>query len=111
MTSLRASWAEKGFVALSRKLNGKYPFFNNPDQTLLKSQLFLNSLLGGSLIKNLDFVSKTIGRKMTLSGKRILFQAPAEVSHDGSVVYCYHCPDAVLKSGRLVPVCISDRVR
>ncbi len=111
MTSLRPSWAEKGFMAASRRLKGRYPFFNDPDQRRLKFQLGLNTFLGGKLMENLNFIKKTFGQGTVLSAKRILFQVPAEVGDDGIVVFCRHCPDAVLKNGRLVPVCISDQVR
>ena len=45
-----------------------------------------------------------------LSAKRLLFQWPATLDQLGRVVHCQCCPDAVLKDGRLVPLCISDRV-
>ena len=45
-----------------------------------------------------------------LAAKRLLFQWPATVDESGRVIHCECCPDAVLKDGHLVPLCISDLV-
>lgn len=111
MTSLEPSLAEKGFMAVSKMMKGRYPFFNDPDEGRLKVQFGLNTFLGGNLKKNLNFICKTAGKGLAFSSTRILFQVPAEVGYDGAVIHCRHCPDAVLKNGHLVPVCICDKIR
>jgi hypothetical protein len=45
-----------------------------------------------------------------LGTKRLLFQCPAQVEQDGTLTHCRNCPDAVVKHGGLVPLCISDKV-
>ena len=73
-------------------------------------QLFLNALSGGRFLHNLMFLLRSCGRGSRLAAKKILFQCPAVVREDGAVIHCFNCPDAVVKNGTLVPVCISDKI-
>jgi len=94
--SLRATCVEKLFLALSRRFTGRYPFYQPQNARRLAFQLLYNG--------HVSFLS----RKML--SKRLLFQNPAEIGEDGKLIYCNACPDAVLKNGALVPVCISDQM-
>lgn len=107
---LRISLIEKLYIHLERMLNGRYPFYSRLQESKLKFHVVLNSLVSGRF-SNLTFVRKTLGRGYRWSAKRILFQSLAYVDGSGRVVHCAHCPDAVLKEGKLVPVCIGDKVR
>jgi len=109
--SLRASLVEKLYLRLELAVKGRYPFFSRQRQGMLKLQLFLNSIFGGRFIANLAFLSRSFRHQHDVSLKKILFQSLAYVDADGRVVHCANCPDAVVKNGRLVPACISDRVR
>ncbi len=41
----------------------------------------------------------------------IVIQTPPEVQpQTGQLVFCYHCPDATVRNGRLAPVCVADHV-
>jgi pyruvate-formate lyase-activating enzyme len=43
--------------------------------------------------------------------QQIIIQNPAEYNERlGRLEFCYHCPDATLRNGRLVPVCIADYI-
>jgi len=103
------SLLEKVSMMLYR-LGGRYPMYipQNPDR--FRKQLSLNGLLGGRRRSNLELVrrAKVPGARFTT--KRLLFQNPAELTVDGRLIHCEWCPDAVLKGGTLVPVCIADRV-
>lgn len=109
--SLRASLVEKLYLRLELALKGRYPFFSRQRQGMLRLQLFLNSIFGGRFVANLAFLLKSSGHSQNLNLKKILFQSLAYVNAEGRVVHCANCPDAVVKNGRLVPACISDRVR
>jgi hypothetical protein len=108
--SLRASLLEKLYLRLELAVKGRYPFYTRQHSGLLKLQVVLNSFLGGRFLANLMFLGRSLGRQLDIRTKRILFQALASVGSDGRLVHCAHCPDAVLKDGQLVPVCICDRV-
>jgi len=45
-----------------------------------------------------------------LAGTALTFQQPAAVSPDGRLVYCRECPDATVRNGVLVPVCLADHI-
>lgn len=111
LLSLRASLVEKLYLRLELAVKGRYPFFSRQRQGMLKLQLLLNSISGGRFMAYLAFIMKTFRHQPDLNLKKILFQSLAYVDDDGHVVHCANCPDAVVKNGRLVPACISDRVR
>lgn len=108
--SLRPTWVEKAFLKLTRQLTGRYPFYQSQRAGQLVLQLLLNGLAGGGLAENLKLLGQASRPGGRLSAKRFLFQRPAAFDEQGRVVHCQCCPDAVVKEGHLVPLCISDQV-
>jgi hypothetical protein len=108
--SLRPTWVEQTFMKASRKLNGRFPFYQQQRAWQTGFHLVLNGLASGSIGRNLKLIRHAIQPGGRLSAKRLLFQWPAAIDEQGRVVHCECCPDAVLKDGHLVPLCISDRV-
>jgi hypothetical protein len=108
--SLRPTWVEKAFLELSRKLTGRYPFYQPQRAGQSALHLLLNGLAGGRVAGNLRLLAHACLPGSRLSIRRFLFQRPAAFNAQGRVVHCQCCPDAVVKNGHLVPLCISDRV-
>ena len=106
----RPTWVEKTVLETSRKLTGRYPFYQKQRSWQTGFHLLLNGLAGGSISGSLKFLCYATRPGVRLGAKRFLFQWPATIDEHGHVVHCQSCPDAVLKEGRLVPLCISDRV-
>lgn len=107
---IKPSLLEKFSMALFR-LAGRYPMYLPQNPVRFRKQLVLNGLLGGRRRSNAEIVRRSEVAGARLTTKRLLFQNPAELTPDGRLIYCKWCPDAVLKNGGLVPVCISDHVR
>lgn len=108
--SLRPTWVEKTVLEASRKLTGRYPFYQKQNFWQTALHLLLNGLAGGSIFKRLKFLGCAMQPGVRLAAKRLLFQWPAAVDKSGRLIHCQCCPDAVLKDGHLVPLCISDLV-
>jgi hypothetical protein len=106
---MRASLLEKFYLRLHRFLTGRYPFYQPQKPLMLRVQLLLNAVSGGRLFRNMKLLFKSLGPKTLLRYKKLLFQKTADVGADGGVIHCRDCPDAVLKNGHLVPVCINDK--
>jgi len=108
--SLRPTWLERAFLDVSKKFLKRYPFYQQQRSGQTGIHLLLNGLAGGGITHNLKLLARAALPGARLSTKRLLFQWPATVTELGRVVHCRCCPDAVLKNGRLVPLCISDRI-
>ena len=108
--SLKASLCERAFTFLHYALKGSYPMYMRHTPARFRSQIVLNGLAGGGLLQNARFLARTRRLSEFTMAKRILFQNPATMDDAGRVVHCDNCPDAVVKNGRLVPVCISDKL-
>lgn len=108
--SMKAGAFERTACALSLRLAGKYPMYLRQSAPQLFAQLILNGITGGDFIGNMKFFFKAL-MPGKLSVKRLLFQCPAQIEADGTLTHCLNCPDAVVKNGGLVPLCISDRVK
>jgi hypothetical protein len=108
--SLKASLFEKFFLKMYHMLAGRYPFYQSDSSARLKIQLLMNSLAGGSIKGNMKIFKETLFRDTSVRAKRILFQSLAEFDEDGRLIHCRNCPDAVVRNGQLVPVCIADKI-
>lgn len=92
------------------RLVGRYPMYLEQNAKLFRKHLLLNGWLGGRHESNTTLAQESRKSGARLRAKRILFQNPAELTKDGRLIHCNWCPDAVLKNGSLVPVCICDVV-
>jgi hypothetical protein len=107
---LHPTWFERVFMALSKSLSGRYPFYQKQGAPRTGLHLLLNGLAGGGWTRNLRLLARAGQPGNQFHTKRILFQWPASIDSAGRVVHCLHCPDAVLKDGHLVPLCLSDKM-
>ena len=108
--SLKPTWMEWAFLGISRMMTGRYPFYQPQHAGRFSVHLLLNGLAGGRLAGNLKLLARASRPGARLTTKRFLFQRPADLDEQGRVVHCQPCPDAVVKDGRMVPLCISDCV-
>ena len=108
--SMKVSGFEKAFLALSFKSKGRYPMYRRPNAFQVIVQVLMNGVTGGDFGGNARFLARCCRPGGKPRAKRILFQYLADIEPDGTVAHCISCPDAVLKNGKLVPVCIGDYV-
>jgi len=104
------TWMESVLTRLMRWVRGRHFFYQPQRKRLQLVHLLLNGLAGGGLLRNFGVIRRTFQPKSGLRVKRFLLQVPANLDADGRLIYCRDCPDAVVRHGKLVPVCISDRV-
>ncbi|MBN2641309.1 MAG: radical SAM protein [Victivallales bacterium] len=102
---------EKIYLQIYYCFKRRYPFYTHQNALQFRMQLLLNAFSGGCLFGNLKLLTYSLRRKAKLRALRILLQQPAEVIDNGTVVHCRNCPDATVKNGRLVPLCLADKVR
>ncbi len=77
----------------------------------LRFQLLFNVLSGGArLAEALSFIAASLVPGRTLVEKHIVFQEGPEWLPDGSIDFCRDCPDATIRNGHLVPLCLADRI-
>lgn len=108
--ALRPTAVERTFLETTRRLTGRYPFWIPQDAARQTLHLFLNGLAGGGFRENMGLVRAATGRGRRLVTKRLLFQWPATLDAEGRLVHCRSCPDAVVRNGAMVPLCVCDRV-
>jgi hypothetical protein len=109
--SLQPSLFERTYLRVHYLFRGRYPMYQRQNTRMFRKQLFLNAISGGKFRDNIRFLKHADNVGGEIRAKRLLFQNPANVNPDGRVVHCRNCPDAVLKKGRLVPVCICDNIQ
>jgi hypothetical protein len=109
--SVAAARSDRFFVELMRRLNGRYSFLYRAGAVRFRLQLLFNALSGGGrLAEALSFIAASLVPGRTLVEKHIVFQeGPAWLS-DGTIDFCRDCPDATIRNGHLVPLCLADRM-
>lgn len=106
---LQISALEKTAMFLLR-IAGQYPMYMPQNPARFRKQLRLNAFLGGAKESNKRLIKLSNAPGASITAKRLLFQNPAQLADDGSLIHCESCPDAVLKNDKLVPVCITDSI-
>jgi Radical SAM superfamily/4Fe-4S single cluster domain len=110
-SACRSGLLEKSYLKIYYWLKRRYPFYTRQDSRQFRLQLLLNAISGGCFFGNMKLLFHSLRPQAKLKALRILLQKPAEVASDGTVIHCLNCPDATIKNGRLVPLCLVDKVR
>ncbi len=109
--SVAAARSDRFFMELMHRLHGRYSFFYRAGAARLRFQLLFNVLSGGArLAEALSFIAASLVPGRTLVEKHIVFQEGPEWLPDGSIDFCRDCPDATIRNGHLVPLCLADRI-
>lgn len=107
---LTSSLAERLAIHLIRLLSGRYLFYQRESPLRLRLQMLLNGLTGGRCFTTLGLLMRSLRPGAMLRAKHLLFQSGPTRRDDGQIVHCFACPDATVRNGRIVPLCLSDRV-
>ena len=110
-SACRAGLIERSYLKAYYWLRRRYPFYTRQNSGQFRLQLLLNALSGGCFSGNLKLLLHSLRSQAKLKALRILLQKPAEVAEDGTVIHCLNCPDATIKNGCLIPLCLADKVR
>ena len=107
--SLKVSLLEKVAMLFYKYIKRKYPMHMSQNPEKFIKQLKLNALLGGDKKANHLLLESANSVDSEIYTKRVFFQHLAELNKNGEFTHCDWCPDAVLKNGNLVPICIADK--
>ena len=105
-----ASAFERIFTKVHRLLTGRASFYQRNRPLRIRLHLLLNAVSGGAFLTNMRLLSRGTLGFGRLKCLRLVFQSPAELDGEGRVIHCLDCPDAALRKGRLVPVCLMDQI-
>lgn len=104
--SLQASYGELLAMKLQRLVRGHYDFTLPPQSSaFLRMRLLLNALTGGRFAES---VGLALMPGVRLSFRNVALDVPPYRREDGRIEYCEDCPGAILKDGKLRPLCLSD---
>jgi hypothetical protein len=99
--------------AISRALRGRYPF-GEPVPDAASVALCLAYAASSFDVRvaaeTLRFLARLRARGARLVQKSLIFQQGPNLAPDGTLEICRECPDATVRNGRLVPVCLADIV-
>lgn len=102
-----------GANAISKRLTGRYPFGKVMDGRRSAITLLLYAALSlhpPTVLKTLAFLAKALVPGSSLHQKSFIFQQGPNVTSSGEIDFCKDCPDATVRNGKLVPVCMADIV-
>ena len=103
---LRASYGELIAMKLQHLVRGRYDFTLPPmSSAFLRARLLLNAITGGAFARSLALALRP-GWK--LSFRNVALDVPPYRRADGRIEFCEDCPGAILKNGKLRPLCLSD---
>ena len=103
---LRASYGELLAMKLLRLVRGRHDFTLPPaSSAFLRARLLLNGLTGGDFARSFSLAFMPGVR---LSFRNVALDVPPYRRTDGRIEFCEDCPGAILKDGKLRPLCLSD---
>ncbi len=106
---LTSSLVERAGLRVMRAKLGRHSFFHDESPRAQRIQLALNAITGGRFPRDVRMLRHAVAGRELVS-KHIVFQQGATPDATGSLSTCGDCPDAVVIDGRLLPVCLADRV-
>ncbi len=96
---------------LSKKIKANYPFHRGNSSWQLVAMCLLYAGLSFKLktiFEVIGFLSNLMSPGARIYQKRFVFQQPPNLTPDGGIEYCSDCPDATIRNGELIPLCLAD---
>lgn len=97
--------------ARTKKQGKAYSFGDIPDAARSVQMLLAHAVISLDpqvLLETMAFLAHLLKRGARLHHKSFNFQQGPNATPDGELEYCQDCPDATVRNGRLVPVCMVD---
>lgn len=97
--------------AISYRLRGRYPFGKVPNARKSVVTLLLYAVASLHLPtawRVVAFLARLLAPGARLHQKSFVFQEGPHVTSSGEIDFCKDCPDATVRNGKLVPVCMAD---
>lgn len=103
---MRSGRVDRALVRVSRLIAGRYLYFT-PNRVLANAvQILVNGLGSRHPLRALAFLAGAIG--VPLRMKRLVFENAPRLTEAGTVNCCDFCPNATVRDGVVVPVCLAD---
>lgn len=100
--------ADRFLVKLIRRLTGRY-FYFTPNVFLANVfQISINGICSGHPLRAARFLLNAIGSPLRV--KRMVFENAPRITPQGTVNCCEFCPNATVRDGGVIPVCLADHV-
>lgn len=96
---------------LQKVLKGRYKFDMVPGRAESVVVCMAYAILGmdaGNFTATMKFLSGLLGPRRDIHSKVIVVQQPPNLAADGEIEHCKDCPDATVRNGRIMPLCIAD---
>jgi Radical SAM superfamily len=96
---------------LSKRRKGRYPFGRLMSQRGAIVALLLYAVTSLSLLtalRTLRFMLRLTRSGAEIHQKSFVFQQGPNVTANGDIEICKDCPDATIRNGKLVPLCMAD---
>ena len=97
---------------LAQKLSkGRYKFDMVPGAAEAVSVCLAYALLGLdplNLVRVLRFLAGLLAPGKKISSKVLVVQQPPNLTAEGGIEHCKNCPDATVRNGRVMPLCLAD---
>lgn len=100
-----------GANALSHRLRGRYPFgkiMSGKGAVIALLLYAVTSLHLPTALAVFGLLARLLVPGARVHQKTIVFQEGPHAGADGEIDYCKDCPDATVRNGKLVPVCMAD---
>ncbi len=107
---LSASKLNEWMMEVPRVLQGRYMFYVPQRKPLALMRLGLDALGSMRFSDGAKFLSRYISTDQTIKTKYFLFENGPVVSREGKVCCALFCPNATLRDGKFVPVCLGDHL-
>ncbi len=99
---------------MQRWTKGRYKFDMVPGRVACVMVCLLYALLGLSWTNFwsvASFLRHLFRRGTRIHSKVLVFQKPPNLTADGEIEACKDCPDATVRDGEIVPLCLADILR
>ena len=97
-------------LLLSKLLSGKFLFYCKQNSLATAIQVALNAWTTRRAKEGARFLGKLFHKGTVLRGKRLVFENGPLVTDRGEIACCVCCPNATVRDGKLVHVCLADHL-
>lgn len=106
--NIKSNFMHSLLLSLPRFIGGSFRFYREQNPLPAAVRVLCSSLTGRRPLEGMKFLLKLRHNGARLRSKYLIFENGPTVTDGGDISCCDLCPNATVRGGQLVPVCLAD---
>ena len=105
---IKSNHFDKMLIYVHRLISGRFAFYFKHRSFVTAARVIVNAAITGRFHEGINFLNRAREKDCRLRAKSLVFESGPRLTGKGEISCCVFCPNATLRNGKLVHLCLAD---